>query len=239
MGLGTLTKGPVAVLLPFLVSALFFLSAHRFRDWVRAVLDPAGWLLFLLLVLPWHLAVYVQKGPGFLQGFYVHHNLERFSQTFEGHGGSIGYYFLALPLSLLPFTGWFVSVLGSWRQAGHETLDRFLWLWFAVVFVLFSLSETQLPHYLLYGATPLFVLMARYRSTLASPSLTYLPSSVMLVVFLLLPELTAATVVAYRIGMPSFSVYRGGATPHRRPQPGEVAFTRIDRLAELAALYPH
>ena len=39
--------------------------------------------------------------------------------------------------------------------------------------------------------------------------------------------------VAYRITMPSFSVYREAATPHRSPEPGELAFTRVDRLEDL------
>jgi hypothetical protein len=38
-------------------------------------------------------------------------------------------------------------------------------LWFVVVFVFFSSSGTQLPHYLLYGCTPVFILLAKYRPT--------------------------------------------------------------------------
>ena len=33
--------------------------------------------------------------------------------------------------------------------------------------------------------------------------------------------------------MPSFSVYRGAVTEKRVPAPGELAFTRKDRLEEL------
>ena len=40
-------------------------------------------------------------------------------------------------------------------------------------------------------------------------------------------------VVAYRITMPSFSVYRGAVTEKRVPKTGEVAFTRKDRLEDL------
>src|SRR5262249_37331679 len=71
-------------------------------------------------------------------------------------------------------------------------LDRFLCIWFAVVYGLFSLSRTQLPHYILYGATPLFLLMAKHRALLRSRWLTYAPGVLSLVVMLWLPELLAA-----------------------------------------------
>lgn len=323
MGLGMLTKGPVAVVLPLLVSFLYFASRRELKAWFAAGFFIPGWLVFLAVVLPWHVAVTLQEGPGFLVGFYLHHNLGRFSSTFESHGGSLAYYFVVLPLSLMPFAGWLLNTFGAWREAWADPLDRFLWLWFAVVFVIFSFSETQLPHYLLYGSTPLFLLMARHRERLRSPWLAYLPALLILIVFLLLPELvgfaagkaehaydqamlgraphvlgqvyrlitgvalvlavlvalrlwrapwqglvliglvhTAAfnlavlpavaevqqgpvkaaaakarelggPVVAYRIRMPSFSVYRNAITPHRDPEPGELIFTRIDRLDEL------
>lgn len=328
MGLGWLTKGPVAVALPALISLLFLLSQRDLRTWLRAIFYWPGWLVFLAVVLPWHLALYLKEGPGFLAGFYLHHNVGRFSSTFESHGGSLAYYFVVLPLSLLPFTGWFLRVLGRLRGALRDPLDAFLWLWFGVVFVLFSFSQTQLPHYLLYGCTPLFVLMARHRDGLKSGWLAYGPPLLALLVFLLLPELVALAaeqshrdyeravlargpeafgldyrlimglallvmlalalrawrapwqglavgglvfaaavnlallpavaelqqapvrdaaalareldepVVGYRIRMPSFSVYRDAITPQRDPRPGELVYTRIDRVDDLRRQFP-
>ena len=45
--------------------------------------------------------------------------------------------------------------------------------------------------------------------------------------------------VAYRIHMPSFSVYREAETPHRTPVSGELAFTRVDRLEDLQTEVAH
>ncbi|MCB1691781.1 MAG: glycosyltransferase family 39 protein, partial [Pseudomonadales bacterium] len=42
MGLGFLTKGPVAVAIPLLVAIAFFVPEGRWRDLLRAGLDPAG-----------------------------------------------------------------------------------------------------------------------------------------------------------------------------------------------------
>jgi hypothetical protein len=68
-------------------------------------------------------------------------------------------------------------------------LELFLWLWFAFVFLFFSFSSTQLPHYILYGATPLFLLMARYREDLRNRFLALLPALFLSSLLFLLPEI--------------------------------------------------
>jgi hypothetical protein len=57
------------------------------------------------------------------------------------------------------------------------------------VLVFFSLSNTQLPHYLLYGATPVFIMMARYRERMGSMAWVLLPVLVFLGLLLALPEI--------------------------------------------------
>ena len=197
LGLGFLVKGPVAVFFPLLVSVLFFASAGALPAWWRACTFWPGWLLFLAIVLPWHVAVYVDQGDAFFRGFYLKHNVDRYASTFEGHGGRWYYYLVVLPPMLMPFTGW-LMMLGRQcfkRREGafalpeaDRLLERFLWLWFATVFAFFSLSGTQLPHYLLYGSTPLFILMARYRPEANGRWLVYLPVLAFALLLLGLPE---------------------------------------------------
>lgn len=197
MGLGFLTKGPVAVLFPVLVSFLFFLSEIRWSKqsllvalrWFRAVFSPLGWLIFLLVAGPWYLAIYLDDGPGFFQSFFLEHNAGRFGEAMHGHAGFPGYYLVMLPLILLPFTGWFLSLFKAYRSAWSDPLDRFLWIWFLAVVVFFSFSGTQLPHYLLYGAVPLFILMARYRDTLTNRWLAFVPPLLFFAVLVALPLL--------------------------------------------------
>lgn len=332
LGLGFLTKGPVALMFPVVVGGLYLLSIRQWRLIRDALCDIPAWLLLMATVLPWHVLVYLDQGDAFFRGFYLQHNVNRYTSTFEGHGGNLLYYLMVLPVVLLPFSGWaLVSVRRAWRRlrrAGEMTADvrrlRFLALWFGVVFIFFSLSRTQLPHYLLYGCTPLFLLMARYRPWRQHCWLVLLPGvlglAAMALLPLLLPELArwlvkaddlallaalqaalsmpkvavlvalalvsgllaglwhrnlwpvvlviglvqavafngllvpmvmSATqvpvrelaeiarpmvqpVVSYRVSQPSFSVYRQAVTPSRLPEPGEIVFTRRDRLAEVA-----
>jgi len=161
MALGVLTKGPIAILIPLAVSLAYCASVRRWRDWGRAVFDPVGWVILAAVAGPWYIAQLVIHGRDFIDGFLVRHNLDRFQGTLEGHGGGLGYYLVFAPLLLLPWSGMLWQALRRVRADWPEPLSRFLMLWFAFVFVFFSLSGTKLPHYLLYGMTPVFLLLAR------------------------------------------------------------------------------
>ncbi len=189
LGLGFLTKGPVAVFFPLLVSAAYCLSLGRWREWLRAVVAPLGWLVFIAVAGPWYLAIYLDDGPGFFQSFFLDHNLGRYGGVKHGHAGFPGYYFVMLPLVLLPFTGWFLRLLPMARGLWADPLDRFLLLWFGFVFVTFSFSDTKLPHYMVYGITPLFILMARRRDALGSRWLAFGPPVLFMALLALLPLL--------------------------------------------------
>ena len=205
MGLGFLVKGPVAVFFPLMVSFLFFLTERSSGDWLRAVFFPWGWALFLAVALPWYIAIYIDNGSGFFESFFLRHNLGRFGDSMHGHTGFFGYYFVVLPLIMLPFTGWFLRLLPALKANWADPLDRFLWLWFGAVFVFFSFSGTKLPHYVLYGVSPLFILMARYRDLLLSRWLTFVPPVLFFVLLLFLPELVGLAVAKadrpHEIGM--------------------------------------
>jgi 4-amino-4-deoxy-L-arabinose transferase-like glycosyltransferase len=187
MGLGFLTKGPVAVFFPAVASLLFFWSEGALARWRSAVLAPSGWLVFLLVAGPWYLAIYLDDGAGFFESFFLKHNAGRFGGAIHGHSGFVGYYFAVLPAILLPFTGWFLRLLPGVHRSWSDPLDRYLWIWFATVFVFFSFSGTKLPHYLLYGCAPLFILMARHRGLRLGSRLAFAPPLAFFALLLLLP----------------------------------------------------
>ncbi len=199
LGLGFLTKGPVAVFFPLLVSGIFFGLSRNWRCWSRALFYWPGWLLFLAIVVPWHVMVWLDQGDAFFRGFYLKHNVGRYSDTFEGHGGSPFYYLVALPLILMPFTGWLAVISARlarqfrWTRLGTSDgpgqLERFLLTWFVVVFAFFSFSSTQLPHYVVYGCTPLFILLARHPLNVFGRWLAYLPLLIFALVIAGLPWL--------------------------------------------------
>jgi 4-amino-4-deoxy-L-arabinose transferase-like glycosyltransferase len=187
--LGFLTKGPIAVAIP--LAAAFLLALVRGQMWryLKAVFSPVGWTVFFLVAGPWYWVVYARDGQAFIDGFFLGHNLNRFADTMEGHGGVLFYFVPVALLILLPHTSLFLKSLTRIRKANRSDLELFLWLWFGFVFLFFSVSSTQLPHYLLYGATPLFLLMARYRAELTSRILTLLPAFFLVALLAFLPEI--------------------------------------------------
>jgi 4-amino-4-deoxy-L-arabinose transferase-like glycosyltransferase len=192
IGLGLLTKGPVALLVPGAASLLAFALQRRLPEWWRAVRDPVGWAILLAVAMPWYVLEYGRRGDAFLAGFFLRHNVERFIAPLQGHGGSMLYYLPAVLVLLLPYSGLFLRTLPALRHPRRiraAPLDCFLWSWFLFVFVFFSLAATKLPHYLLYGATPLIVLMARQRAALRSNLLAFAPPLLMLALVAALPTL--------------------------------------------------
>jgi 4-amino-4-deoxy-L-arabinose transferase-like glycosyltransferase len=188
IGLGFLTKGPVAVLIPLAVSLLFYLSKRRLGDWFRLVFDPVGIALFLAIAAPWYVLQYLKEGDAFIQGFFFKHNIDRFQSPMERHGGGLFYYLPVVVLAVLPYTTLLLASLARARRLAQDDLGLFCLLWFGFVLVFFSLSGTKLPHYVLYGLSGMFVVMALRLSELHSRFWLLLPAALWYLLLLVLPE---------------------------------------------------
>ncbi|MBI1829836.1 MAG: glycosyltransferase family 39 protein [Planctomycetes bacterium] len=128
-GLAVLAKGPVGLLLPGAIAALFILWERRWsmvwdRRWFIAF-----WV-FVLTALPWYIWVGAETKGEFLAGFLWRHNIERGTSAMENHHGFPGYYLMVLLVGTAPwsiFLGvawWF----GFW-SAIREPWLRFESLW--------------------------------------------------------------------------------------------------------------
>lgn len=189
MALGFLTKGPVAVMIPLVVSFIFYALKDDLKSWLKAVFNPAGIALFIAVAMPWYVAQYLKEGDAFIQGFFFKHNISRFQEGMEGHTGNLLYYLPVILLGVLPYTTVLIGSLARVREIIKDDLRLFLALWFAFVFIFFSLSSTKLPHYVVYGYPPLFILMALHLPNLRSKFLLFLPPLLFFVALLFLPEI--------------------------------------------------
>ncbi len=159
IGLGVLAKGPIAILIPVAVSLPFFLIQGELKAWFRAVLNPTAIALFLVIVLPWYTLEYMDQGQAFIDGFFMKHNIGRFNGSMEGHSGALYYYFPVVLVGIMPSTGILLAAVARFRQRLADPLYQFCLIWFGFVFLFFSLSGTKLPHYMIYGYTPLFMIL--------------------------------------------------------------------------------
>ena len=194
IGLGFLTKGPVAIMIPLAVSFLFFAIKRELKLWLRAVFNPIGLMIFTAVAMPWYVAQYLKEGDAFIQGFFFKHNIDRFQGAMEQHGGNIFYYVPVLLLGLMPYTTVLISTLMRIKIIIKDDLSLFLMLWFGFVFVFFSLSGTKLPHYIVYGFAPLIILMALrlmdMRLTTVLPKVgLFLPPLLFFIALMFLPNI--------------------------------------------------
>ena len=159
--LGLLAKGPVAVLVPGGALFLWSVFSDRGRTAWAALWAPRAWFLALVVAGPWYAYALNRHGMAFIEGFFLKHNVERFSGAMEGHSGSIVYYLVVWPLLCLPWAPLMAGVVWRAKSFWQTPNTRFLMIWALWVLVFFSLSGTKLPHYLMYGTAPMLLLMAQ------------------------------------------------------------------------------
>ncbi|WP_200762318.1 ArnT family glycosyltransferase [Nitrosophilus alvini] len=189
IGFGALTKGPVAILIPLAVTFIYLLIKKELKLFFKTVFNPIGLLIFSLIALPWYILEYMDQGMRFIEGFFLKHNISRFKTSFEGHSGSLFYYIPVVLIGLLPYTSLFLKAITKIKSWFKNDLYLFFSIWFIFVFLFFSFSGTKLPHYVIYGYTPLFFIMAMYLKEIKNDFLLFLPVILLFTVLLFLPEI--------------------------------------------------
>lgn len=149
VGIGTLAKGPLGLLLPGLVAGSFALVERRW-DMIRKFSFHPGVVLTLVLATGWYVVAVARGGEGFFDRQILQENLSRFVGG-SGHSHPVYYYLpylfsQSVPWSLfLPFLLWDIFKTGLRMESGR----LFLALWFLVMFAFFSISSGKRPVYLL------------------------------------------------------------------------------------------
>ncbi len=189
IGFGFLTKGPIAVLVPLATYFIYSIIKKDFKKFFKDTFNIKGILIFSLIALPWYLLEFKAQGMKFIEGFFLKHNLSRFETSFEKHKGSILYYIPVILIGLLPWTSLFIKYLTKLKEWLKQKDDFILFgsIWFFFVFIFFSLSGTKLPHYIIYGYTPLFIFMALSFKEIKSEFLLSLPMVLFIIILIALP----------------------------------------------------
>lgn len=147
--LAFLTKGLIAIVFPAIVIFLYLIYIGQF-NWklFQKIRLGRGTLVFLLISVPWYAAVgYATRGD-WLKGFFISHNIERYTSTMEGHDGFPLSPFIILFASLLPFSVFIIQACRLALRDRHEHPFLIYCLIVAgVIAVFFSFSKTMLPNY--------------------------------------------------------------------------------------------
>ena len=174
MGLATLSKGLIGIVIPGMVLFAYILTRWDWRILARLHLI-SGLFIYLAITAPWFIAVSIQNTE-FPHFFFIHEHFERF--TADAHRRTAPFYFF-IPLVVVGFLPWMPQFFQSaWQTLKQYRLSQFsanwmLWAWFAVIFIFFSISRSKLPGYIM----PVFPALA----ILAAKSISdYLESNVQL-----------------------------------------------------------
>ena len=162
VGIGTLAKGPLGILLPGLVAGTFLALKKRWDLIVKFCFHP-GVLLAVLLGVGWYGVAVTRGGEGFVDRQLLQENLNRFFGG-SGHSHPVYYYIPYLFSQGLPWTLFLPFLLWDSFKKGSLSQDDslFLKLWFLVMFVFFSISAGKRPVYLLPLYPALSLLLAAW-----------------------------------------------------------------------------
>jgi len=163
-GLGLLTKGLIALVLPGLVIFSWLTIGKQWHQ-LKRFYWFSGIGIFLLITLPWHILVQ-SHNPEFLHYYLVEQHYLRYSTTIAQHYQPIWWYLPIVLIGFLPWTGlWlaaFLAALRSGRQLLQDKVSVYFWLWIGVILSFYSFSNSKLIPYVLPMWPAMALLSARY-----------------------------------------------------------------------------
>src|SRR3989338_6499763 len=166
MGLATLAKGPVGLVLPLLAVVPACLIERDFRA-ARRMFLPSGLALFLLVTLSWFGLFMFRLGPHDAIEVLLHQNVERYVSAWNA-AHPVWYYLWRFPAGFSPwivFLPWGVAQAFAADEKERRGAARFLVTWMAAILLFFSLSTGKRGVYIipLYPAAAILVarLLAR------------------------------------------------------------------------------
>lgn len=148
IGLGTLAKGPIAIVIPAL-SLFTYLLLSRKLSWSQIMkFKPfTGLAIILLIAMPWYLAVHMGTDGAWTKGFFLNHNINRFASPKEGHGGSVLLPSIFVILTMLPLSVFLPQALTKALKDREKPVIIFSVAVLLSVVIFFSIASTKLPGY--------------------------------------------------------------------------------------------
>lgn len=155
-GMGFMTKGFLAWLLPVLIAVPYALWQRRIKEVLSY--GPLAILVAVAICLPWALAIHHQE-PDFWQFFFWNEHIRRFSAADAQHTQPWWFYLPILLAASLPWAALLPNTLIDACKQRREPVTGFLLLWLLLPLAMFSLSKGKLPTYIMPCLLPLALLM--------------------------------------------------------------------------------
>ncbi|MGB6975988.1 MAG: glycosyltransferase family 39 protein [Gammaproteobacteria bacterium] len=160
-GLAFMVKGLLALVLIPAITGIFVLTEENRWPKLLAMVDWIGILLLLITIIPW-IALVIWQQPHFFSDFFFNEQVARFFNRrfpMDYHTGPIYFYLPWLFLYLFPWSIFFPILFRKNTSTLLQPLRKFLWLWFSLPLIFFSLSQAKGDYYMVLGVPPLALLM--------------------------------------------------------------------------------
>ena len=153
--LGTMTKGPVGILLPLLICLAFSLVTRDWRAWHWSV--AAGALIYVIVLGAWLLPLWHHAGDKYMYNILIQQNIGRLQGNVPGVVEAprpFYYHFVGFPEMFQQWAPLFLLALltAGWRLFRLGERDARIWfavIWIAVIYVFFTIVPTRHRSYTL------------------------------------------------------------------------------------------
>ncbi|MDN3219593.1 lipid IV(A) 4-amino-4-deoxy-L-arabinosyltransferase [Pseudomonas nunensis] len=155
-GMGFMTKGFLAWLLPVLIALPYMLWQRRLGELLRY--GSLAVVVAAVVCLPWVLTIHYQE-PDFWRFFFWNEHIRRFAADDAQHARPWWFYLPLLVASSMPWAMLLPSTfIQAWKNRRQPAMG-FLLLWLLLPLGFFSLSSGKLPTYIMPCLLPLALLM--------------------------------------------------------------------------------
>ncbi|WP_189437458.1 ArnT family glycosyltransferase [Pseudovibrio japonicus] len=148
LALGTLIKGPI-ILMVCGLTVLSLCLWEKKVSWLRGLAPIVGPLLFLALVSPWLIAIYIETDGVFFSDALGGDFWAKVAVGRESHGAPPLTHLLVSFIAFWPIPPFLVAAFPVLKREWNTHSYRFFLCWLVPSWVIFEMVLTKLPHYTL------------------------------------------------------------------------------------------
>src|SRR5665647_1673846 len=164
IGLATLTKGPVGLLV-FLISFFVYFIFNRFKNFPGLKKIGLFILFFTIICLLWFGQEIINNGFWFLKEFLAY-QADLFLHPVASHGEPFYYHFVVVFIGCFPISIIALPIFFSKNAAVNKDFLRLMKILFWTVMILFSITTTKIVHYSSLTYMPLAFMATVYLDSL-------------------------------------------------------------------------
>jgi len=202
-GAGVLIKGPIAPLVSLLTGLGLSFKTPRI-DWLARLRPLLGAVILTCLIAPWAIAIGDATDGRFFSEAMAGDMLSKIGSAQESHDGLPGFHLLLVWFLFWPAAALLPGgLLRAWRERDQWQM-HFLLSWVIPGWIVFELTATKLPHYVLPLYPALAIIAAREGAQQLSPDAPFVRPGAALYGFVSLAA--AGLVAAFATLFPSESL---------------------------------